>query len=927
MKPNAIQQALNAVQGQKNIPAASLTSDLNAAAVLSKLINDPYAAARKRMTEQFGPDQSTIRDISGKTANKITDATNFMQLLPDLKLGYEILSSSILSPKDMMESSVTYTSECDSLPTSILANLNGIVESFFDKDYKIKKLLPDILKDVLVITGSYVVAVLPENAIDDVINSNRHYSTESFEEILKENCLGHLGLLGKPKVNTKPRRSFSFESLIKSTPMDSEDEYILFDNGVNTFVRVTDNPNILKTKQLISDYNASRRNDILNIGKALESDSYIDLYTPQNTGNYTDVVAPVYKDAMYKMRPMVIFKTQDQLSRRSAGKPLVQHLPSESVIPVFAPGSPEEHLGYFIVLDESGNPIRVADHNDYYGQLRNTANQINNDVMSSLVQRTSLNYNTTDFSSLNKNNIDILTQAYTEMIESDLIARLKNGLQGGDFQIANSDSIFRIMLARSLKQQYTQVVYMPKELVTYIAIEYNEYGIGKSLIDEMKVLLGLRVITMFANTMASIRNSIGRTNVNLKLDEEDSDPLKTIEIVMHEINRTRAGVNGTLPIGASGPAEVVEWLSNAGFQFTFEGHPGIPDMKIDFSEDNTNYTKPDTDLEENLRKHTTMGLGVPAEVIDNSFSPDFATSVVQNNIMLSKRVLKIQEAITPLISEHCRKIIANSDVLINTLKEVVNDNIDTIIKRLIKKEEYKALTEKTVITPEVKRAVASAVLNEYVNSFEIRLPRPNSVELSNQMEAFNTFTEALEKGLDAFLNSGFMTDDYAGELANSLDSIKEGLKSLYQRKWMAENNFLTELFEMVTEDENGKIELDVYSEFANHNEKLMKAFANVIKHFVPLKEAATKFMEGNDVEIDSSGSDSSDSDDSGDDSGDSGGDDEFDFDMGDEEDTGGEEDTGEEEADTEESDTGAEDTGGDTGNEDAGGETESEDGQ
>lgn len=913
MKPNPIQTALKSIKEQKNIPASVLTSDLNVAAIMSKLIGDNSTEARRRMMEQYGPDRSTIKSISGKTSSKITDASNFLQMLPDLKLGFEILCSSILSPKDMIESSVTYASECDTLPSEILANLNSIVESFFDKDYKIKTLLPEILKDVLILTGSYVAAVIPENAIDDVINSGRTYTMESFNQILDENCLNSIGLLGKPNyAETKERRSFSFESLLKSQPMTKEDEIIKF-NGASTFVRVTDNPNILRTNKLIENFNAVRRNQLLRVSSSLESGGYIDLYTYQNGNNVTDIVTPMYKDPSYRMRPMVTFKTQDQLSRRSAGTPLIQHIPSEAVIPVFSPGSPNEHLGYFVVLDESGHPIQATLNNDYYSQMKDKANGVNNDVMSSLVQRTSLNYDTLDTS--NNRHVDELTAAYTEMIEKDLIERLRNGLQGGDVRIANSDSIFRIMLARSLKKQFTQVVYLPKELVTYIALEYNEYGIGKSMIDDMKVLLGLRVITMFSNTMASLRNSIGRTVVNLKLDEEDSDPWKTIEIVMHELNRTRAGVSGTLPIGASGPAEVVEWLANAGFQFTFEGHPGIPDTKIEFSEENTNYVRVDSDLEEDLRKRTCMALGIPPEIIDNAYSPDFATTVVQNNILLSKRVLKIQETLTPLISEHCRKIIANSDSLLASLRGVVEEKIDDIIRRLIRKEEYKALDENTEITDELKRRVVSTVLQDYINAFEIRLPRPNSIELKNLTEAFDTEMEALEKGLDVFIDNNYINSDVSGDLSDKADFIKESVKAMFMRRWMAENNYMTQLFDLVTEDESGHLNLDVYAEFASHAEKLTKAFANVVKHIQPIKDAADKFVEGNNIEEseDSGGSDYGS--DSGEDD-DTGGDDDFgggDFDMGDDD---MDEDTDEEETEeTEEDSTGdeAESDSGDSG--------------
>ncbi|NYW24484.1 hypothetical protein C6506_28745, partial [Escherichia coli] len=91
--------------------------------------------------------------------------------------------------------------------------------------------------------------------------------------------------------------------------------------------------------------------------------------------------------------------------------------------------------------------------------------------------------------------------------------------------------------------------------------------------------------------------------------------------------------------------DLVNWIQRAGLQFSYENNPLIPEVKIDFENANLSHTVPDSDLEEELRKQTIIALGLPPETVDNGFNPEFATTVVNNNILLSKRVLIYQKTL------------------------------------------------------------------------------------------------------------------------------------------------------------------------------------------------------------------------------------------------------------------------------------------
>lgn len=861
--------SLSEIKGKQNIPINNLTNDLNLAAIMSKLVNDTTASARRTWTDKNGPNSSALKELSTTTAQRIADVKSFMQLLPDLKLGAEVLVSSILSPKDMMEVGISYSSETDRLPEVVLASMISIVDEFFDKDYRIAPKLPTMLYEILFETGSYPIAVLPENAIDDIINRGRTITTESFKEYNNIDLSSSIGILGSPDTTKQGTLNTSLESLMVRYRDDKKNNnnYITNNKKESLYISVTDNPNHLRLSLLNEQLLTSKRESILGYGKSLEG------YECNIDNVLDDITRLVYKEDNHGLEPMVVVKTQSQLDRRSVGTPLILKLPSESVIPVFTPGNPEDHLGYWVVLDEQGNPVTQNLTSDYYNQLRTTMAQ-SKDQSQSMVKRI---YNQFDNSQFNtKAKLDELVNAYTDIIERDLLNRLRNGLVGKDVEIANNDAIYRIMLTRTLSQRFTQVLYLPKELLTYLAYDYNEYGIGKSLMDDMRIICGLRVITMFTNMMASIKNSIGRTEVNVKFDENDVDPWKTLEIVMGEINRSRTGTVGSLPIGTSGPAEVVDWLSKAGMEFTYEGHPAMPDVKIEFNEKNSNYTKVDTELEEDLRKRCCMTMGIPPEVIDNTFSPEFATTVVQNNLLLSKRVLQIQQVMAPQIASHLKKVMMNNETLINQLREVIEQNLEVVVRKLISLGEVTTKQKTIHLDDKFKKKLINACVKDFIRHFEVRLPKPNSVELENQLEALETHEKAIDKALDQFLDSSFINSDTSEELGDKLDIVRGAVKAMYLREWMAENNFLPEIFELVTEDENGSINRDVYESTAEHINKMTKAFARFIKSIKPIKDAAGEWVEGmgeDETDNSSSDSDSSDRDSSDDD----GGDDEFDM--------------------------------------------------
>ena len=540
-------------------------------------------------------------------------------------------------------------------------------------------------------------------------------------------------------------------------------------------------------------------------------------------------------------------------------------LPSESVIPVYTPGNEEKHIGYFVLLDGEGNPVSRNSTAMMESDLRSRMG-LQDDMSSYLLNRASKNLKT----DCDKVTFRQASKVYADIVEADLLARLRNGIIGPAVTISSNEEIYRIMLARTLMKQNTQLLYVPDKLMTYFAVRYNDFGVGESLLDKMRNLNSLRAMLLFAKTMSQIKNSIGRTKVNIKLDPNDPNPQKAIEIAMHEVARTR---QQGLPLGINTASDLVDWVQKSGLEYGFEGHPGLPDVGFEFSEHSTNYTEPSNELSEDLRKSAIMATGLSPETVDAGFQADFATTVVANNLLLSKRVKKIQEVFIPQLTDHCRKVVLHNSFVVDIVKNIIKENIGKITDV---QEADPIVTQYKDSNPEL---LIHLLTLEFLSNFELGLSQPDTVVLKNQLEAFNTQEELIEKAVSYYVSTNILSSAMIGdESSQRIDEVREIIKAHFMRAWMQNNNVLPELSEIGMTDENGQPVIDFGDLFKSYINGMNKSIVSLLKETVPVGQAAsqdiTNISGGDD--LGSSSVSSSDSDDTGSDTGtDEGGLDDF----------------------------------------------------
>lgn len=776
--------------------------DPSLAAAVSKAVKGERELPRDRKGRRstaYTPQNA--QQISQKRARRNTDNSVTLNILPDIRLCGEILVSSILSPKDLSSFELIYGAPDELFPSELRGVLLNKLKELLEKTYDLKTIIPTSLYESLFEKGSYPTLVVPENAIDAMINKNRTLSLESIREFFDTDTgeVIHLGILANPKKTESEKKGIaaaleSFKEVAKQETYNSDLSSTFIGPG---YFKVIDNPAVLRSSGVVSILSQ------VAIERLYQKNGYTT--SMESMDGITDFM--IDKAIMRNRRADASISdeipNQFEINRKSVGQPLVMKLPTESVIPVYVPGDPEKHVGYYILLDDTGNPIRITEKNNSFSYGANQTSNIGNAITTHIGREI---FGGDTFDPNNALHQQIAFDNFAKAVEDDLIARIRNSGMVTNVSIGQNTEIYRLMLSRALQSQRTQLLYVPKEYMSYIAFDYTDDGVGESLLDKQSQLNVLRITLLFADVLNSVRNSIGRTKVTVKLDEEDNNPEQSIQIVQEEVIRSRAL---TLPTGISDPSDITKFIQAAAYEWDIQNQPGLPDMMIEFNQTTSNYPKVDAELTKMLRDQSIKAFNLTPEMVDTGGEDiELATSLVNNNILLAKRVIVLQDKYTPQASEFIRMLARNDSNIIEQLKDIISKNID---KLLIKIEDLVENKDnlKNIDKEHADRIIVSYCLKTLLDTFYVTLPRPTSITTSSQKAELDDYVSLIDTALDAYFDGTMLNKATVGDLEANVGTLKAMYKSHFIREYLAEKGIASELSEMVSNtDETGGDEMN-----------------------------------------------------------------------------------------------------------------------
>lgn len=732
--------------------------------LLRKDVNTPVGDSNKPTVDI---NRFTMDKVSRQTSQDITDSDAVMQLLPELQLVKTVAVGTTLDPKSMSEANLTFSVDPTVFDSEIGKLLMEPIEKFFKKDYKIDDRLDLIIEDCLFNKGSAVLCVLPENKLDEMVNGHTSASMEAFSLIrdrIANTTKDNVGYLGSPKeykngikVSLEGFKPGSTDNILQATYMNT---LCKFDH-----IHVSDNFEVLKVPGM------SKRVRELGIAAKLRR-SQVSLEAEVHTFNNAEISA-LYENTRSGSEQTQVITSPKYMSRPSVGHPLILPLPPESVIPVFVAGRPYEHIGYFLLVDHHGYPVSKDSTRDFFGELQsgwksgtNDGGLGNSEILKLTREAMGDNGNKSAYE------VDHIQQAFNAILTSDLNNRLRNGMYDQDVELGITQEIQRIMLYRSWKAKTTQLIFVPEELMTYIAFDYNANGIGETLISRTKMLSTMRTTLLFAETIGGMRNAMGRKRVNIDIDDDDPDPEQTISNIQSVIME---GAQRSFPLAAPDPAQTMDALMRSGYDFQINSNDSAyAQTKVTYDDYNTSVNAGNPELQDRLRRYHISSFGIPPEKVDPMASPDFATSIVHNDLVSSRVVKERQKALCGHLSKFIRTFAMHSSIIRDELKTKIGANVGMIQ------------------SPELKGLTVDQLVDEFILALGVSLPAPDNTQHERQLESMEAYERLLDKGLEAYITPDLFPDDIT-EISGLTDDVLNNLKALFLRKYMADNNILPEL--------------------------------------------------------------------------------------------------------------------------------------
>lgn len=721
---------------------------------------------------------SYLESVADDTHTKIEELRNLTIVAPEIKMSKRVIVSTIMSPQDLQTNKINITMNYEGLAPEIKSDLLEKLNNFFNNEFHLAQRLYSWLSTAGFEEGARAMLVLPkheldvQNAVADVLAAHEDLkqshdsivaSTEALyieppenkrnliEERLEAELESSLESLGADKWFENHKYTDSSTESNKTVTISSKQDLVKhLVKGTFKLLKQHDDGSVVVTRDLshISKgylNNSDKLKDLLKDAKA-----QITGFDPEKSGGF-------------QTTPVRCLTISDNIKVGEDDLPIVLELPSDSVIPVCAPGDNKNHIGYFVLVDENGQPIRGR--NNFF---KTGSTDVTNRLAMSAAKAVYGNATLTSFSELTSNPefmLKQMTEVFTVAVNKLLESRLsKDGLTGLDINMHNA--VGKALFSNLLANNRITMIFVPEPMMVYYCFDHRDNGTGKTFLEDVAQMLALRTTLVTARLMAAVENATVRRKIEVDIDDKENNPIQTIQAVV------RQALSKYAPSFSTEVQTAAESMVNRNIQVVPKSMAGTTDnLSVNYEKVYGNAQSPDTDLLDKLNNWIGMGLGgLPASVLNQLSENEFSRSVATTNMYFANTIAGWQLAIKPTNKKFISLYISSNTKLLELIKTTIRKDKDG---------EPEKLDENT--TDDVENEALQRQVNDIIRSLEVDLPPPQMAAKKAHFEEIQSFAEMIEKLVTIIYSDDTVIDD---ELKGSMPVIRATITSKLLREFL-----------------------------------------------------------------------------------------------------------------------------------------------
>lgn len=841
--------------------------------LLARNLVEPHYTEQQHRTTKDGtpiPEDTDISRMLKVASSSVRDARNILKSSPELCMGIDIYIAGLLSPNDVSRPELNITSNLSGELEGIKSSLLDVIRDWAKNDYKIDSRLKDWVFRAKYLAGAMPIMIVPLTEIDNIINETdaerKQIKLESYDSskpdgFFSKGFFKSTGILGKGLSESKTKQN-STESVFKALKMESADGSNLNDSFIhvdaeqkkviNNFFKdspelasktvealnnvfIHDNPEIFKVPRIAQ---AIARRQILNRFSPLDqlatesADNSNNKDTTEQNSRKIELKNGelIYPDRHFETREVIALRPADIYE--NVGHPIAFELPYDSCFPVAPPGLPEKHIGYIVALDSSGNPLTIGEDSTSLPDPTDISMQTSSGVMGTQILSQAADNGVDGISNLRYGSLNSASnKIFNTYLIADIKERLKNGMyQGVELDIRFTQIFLEQMWKRAMVGQQVQFLFVPVELLTYVAFEYNELGMGESKLIKHKDIAIIASTVQIANALASINNAIQHKKVTIDFGEDEIDAFDTDEKLKQYI--TRAQWASTL-FTSSNTQDQLNQILNSGYHFVYEnGNGAFPDTRFDIEYLTREAAVIENEYLDTVNKRLIMLSGVSPEIVDMSQEVEFAQTYITGHMLRAQQASIEQETLCANTTKFIKSFALHSQIILKQLLELV--------------KKYRA-ADKSPLTKSKK--TDADYVREFIDSLETSLPKPDTSKLNMQKENLATHEEIIDKCIEYYFDDPLFESSEIGEkLGEKRDLFKSVFKMSYMRSILQTNNLVPPQFQMLHGDVDEDNMVDPFMEseviIENFSKLALQHEAQVAKLKVKNDETVQRIEDG-----------------------------------------------------------------------------------